>query len=123
MGTRGRIALVAKVSPRASRAARAIGPRAPRALGSGGGLIVWCPGGGERGRRQAPQRGVRAAVVVVLAPVLDDDLRFGQAGEQLDVEQLVANSGVKGLHERVLPRRAGLDERRRRAGLPAPVPE
>ena len=48
--------------------------------------------------------------VVVLAPVLDHDARLGQAGELLDVEQLVADAGVEGLHERVLPRRARLDE-------------
>jgi hypothetical protein len=52
---------------------------------------------------------VRAAVVVVLAPVLHDDRGFGQASEQLDVEQLVADARVKGLHERVLPRASGLD--------------
>jgi hypothetical protein len=33
---------------------------------------------------------VRAAVVVVDAPILDQDLGFGQAGEQLDREEFVA---------------------------------
>lgn len=50
-------------------------------------------------------------VVVVLAPVLDDYARFGQAGELLDVEQLVADAAVERLDERVLPPRARLDER------------
>ena len=69
------------------------------------------PRGGERGRGAHPERGVRPALVVVLAPVCDHDLRLGQAGELLDVEQLVADAGVEGLDERVLPRRARLDVR------------
>ena len=51
-----------------------------------------------------PERGVRTALVVVLAPVADHDPRLGQAAELLDVEQLVTHAGVKGLDERVLPR-------------------
>ena len=42
-----------------------------------------------------PERGVRPALVVVLAPVADHDARLGQAGELLDVEQLVADAGVE----------------------------
>src|SRR3954470_24362691 len=64
---------------------------------------------------------MRAACVVVLAPVLDDDDGFGEAAELLDVEQLVAHAGVEGLHVGVLPRRAGLDERRLSAAEAAPV--
>ena len=37
--------------------------------------------------------------VVVLAPVVDDDAGFGEAAELLDVEQLVADAAVEGLHE------------------------
>lgn len=43
--------------------------------------------------------------------VADHDTGFVEAGELLDVEQFVADAGVEGLNERVLPRRAGLDER------------
>jgi hypothetical protein len=50
-------------------------------------------------------------VVVVVAPFADDYSGFGQAGELLDVEQLVADAAVERLNERVLPRGAGLDER------------
>jgi hypothetical protein len=38
---------------------------------------------------------VRALVVVVIAPVGDHDLRLGQAREQLDPEQLVADPEPK----------------------------
>jgi hypothetical protein len=55
-------------------------------------------------------------VVVVLAPVLDQDLCLGQAGEQLDAEQLVADATAEALDVGVLPRRAGLDVRAASAG-------
>src|SRR3954471_4605185 len=74
------------------------------------GLRVGGPGRRESRRRAHAQRGVRPALVVVLTPVDDEDLGFGQAGEPLDVEQLVADPAVEGLHERVLPGRAGLDD-------------
>src|SRR3954452_24077939 len=61
--------------------------------------------------------------VVVLAPVFDDDDCLGEAAELFDVEQLVAQATVEGLHVGVLPRRAGLDERRPRAAEATPVPE
>jgi len=47
---------------------------------------------------------VRPAPVVVLTPVLDEDLGFAQTGEQLEVEQLVAYTGMEGLNERVVLR-------------------
>jgi hypothetical protein len=56
--------------------------------------------------------------VVVLAPVADDHDGSGEAGELFDVEQFVADAGVE---RRVLPRRAGVDERRRGGGQAAPV--
>lgn len=59
--------------------------------------------------------------VVLDAPVFDDDLRLGEAGELLDVQQLVAEAAVEGLHERVLPRAAGLDVRGGGAGEAAVV--
>jgi hypothetical protein len=47
---------------------------------------------------------VWALCIVVLAPVLDDDTRLGEAVEQLPVQQLVAELGVEALA-------AWLDER------------
>src|SRR3954463_11087360 len=64
---------------------------------------------------------MRSVGVVVLAPVLDDDLGFGEAAELLDVEQLVAGAAVEGFHVGVLPRRAGLDERGLGAAEATPV--
>ena len=52
----------------------------------------------------------RSSRVVVLAPALDEDAGFGQARELLDVEEFVADAGLEGLHERVLPRTARLDD-------------
>ena len=40
---------------------------------------------------------MRSAVVVVLAPVLDQDLRLGEAGEQLHREELVADASAEAL--------------------------
>src|SRR5215211_1005486 len=48
-------------------------------------------------------------VVVVLAPVADDDLASAQARELLDVEQFVADAPVERLDVGVLPRGAGVD--------------
>jgi hypothetical protein len=45
---------------------------------------------------------VRPALVVVLAPVLDHHARLREAGELLDVEQLVADFPVEALNVRVL---------------------
>ena len=81
----------------------AIRPRVSR--GRGRGAV-----GGERGRRAHPKRRMGAALVVVLAPIVDEHPGFGDARELLAVEQLVSDAGVEGLHERVLPRTAGLDE-------------
>jgi hypothetical protein len=61
--------------------------------------------------------------VELLAPVLGEDLRLGEAGELLEIEQLVADAGVEGLSERVLPRRSGLDVPRRDVGAGTPAPE
>lgn len=51
--------------------------------------------GGERGPGQHSERGVRSVVVVVDPPVLDQDLRLGQAGERFDGQQLVPDPGPK----------------------------
>ena len=60
-------------------------------------------------------------LVVVLAPVFDQDPCFGEAGEQFDREQLVAHPGAEALDVGVLPRRAGLDVRAARAREATPV--
>src|SRR5690554_5054465 len=57
-----------------------------------------------------PQRAVRSLVVVVLPPVRDQDFRFVQGREELQVQELVAQASVEALVETVLPRRARLDE-------------
>ena len=62
-------------------------------------------------------------LVVVLAPVFDDDGGFGETAELLDVEQLIAQAAVEGLHVGVLPWRSGLDERRPGTPEAAPVAE
>jgi hypothetical protein len=45
---------------------------------------------------------MRALSVVVAAPGLDDDFRFGEAIEDLPVEQLVVELGVEALAVAVL---------------------
>lgn len=47
--------------------------------------------------------------VVVTTPAFDDDLRFPQRVEDLAIEQLVAQPGIKTLNEPVLPRTARRD--------------
>src|SRR5262249_1782624 len=47
--------------------------------------------------------------VEVPAPAFDDDLRLAQCVEDLAVEQLVAQPGIKTLDEAVLPGAAGRD--------------
>src|SRR3712207_8901506 len=49
-------------------------------------------------------RSVRACRVVVLAPPLDQDLRFAQRAERLRPQQLVAQRAVEAFHVPVLPR-------------------
>ena len=48
-------------------------------------------------------------VVVVVAPVLEDDAGFGEVGEVLDVEAFVSEAAVERLGPAVLPGRSGLD--------------
>jgi len=79
--------------------------------------------GSERGRRHHLQRAVRSVLVVVDPPVFDQDLRLGQAGEQLHAEQLVADATPEAFDVRVLPRRAGLDIGASGACEPTPVPK
>ena len=62
-----------------------------------------------------------AELVVVVAPVGDHHLGLGEAGEQLDREQLVTDPGVERFDVGVLPRRSGLDVGRPGTGESAPV--
>ena len=75
-------------------AARSPGHPETAAQGSLGGRRLARPGplGRERGWGAHPQCGVRAPEVVVLEPIPDHGLGLGQAGELLDVEQLVAHA-------------------------------
>jgi hypothetical protein len=43
-----------------------------------------------------PEGGVRVVVVLVLAPVLDEDLGLGRARDLLEVQQLVADADFEG---------------------------
>src|SRR5499433_3965081 len=54
-------------------------------------------------------RGMRPDRVVVTAPTFDDDLRLAQCVEDLAVEQLVPQPGIKTLDEAVLPGAARRD--------------
>ena len=53
---------------------------------------------------------MRAEVVVLEAPLLDEDLSFKQGVEAFAVEALVTELAVEGLDVAVLPGAAGLDE-------------
>jgi hypothetical protein len=68
-------------------------------------------------------RSTGSAAVVVNAEVLDHHPGLGEAAEHLDGEELVADAAVERLHERVLPRRAGLDERGAGPAEATPVPQ
>src|SRR3954452_4168904 len=98
-----RIEVRGRVPRRRGRKPRRSGTR-PRAA------TVWGPSGGKRGGGQHAERRVRPVAVVVVAPVGDHDPSFGQTRELLDVQQLVADTAVERLDERVLPRCAGLNE-------------
>jgi putative transposase len=65
---------------------------------------------------------VRSLGVVVLAPGFDDGSRFGEAVEDLAIEQLVAELRVEALAVAVLPRRSRLDERGAGANGGNPLP-
>ena len=64
---------------------------------------------------------MRSVGVVLGSPGFDNDLCLEQGGELLDVEQFVAGAAVERLHEWVLPREAGVDERGAGAGESAVV--
>jgi hypothetical protein len=61
--------------------------------------------------------------IVLSAPVADEDLGFGEAGELLDVEQLLAHPAAVRVDSGVLPGRARLDVAGTLACEAAPVPQ
>jgi hypothetical protein len=85
-----------------------VGPAAMRV----GPVSPTCSWSGYRNRpRQSPaETAVWPLVVVDGSPVSDDRLRLEHGVACLDREHLVADAGAERLDERVLPRRAGLDE-------------
>ena len=74
-----------------------------------------------RFRCQPAMCGVRPDLVVVMAPALDDEPSFGQAGEHLLVQALVAEPAVEALHEPVLLRLARRDVVPADTGPVAPI--
>jgi hypothetical protein len=52
---------------------------------------------------------MRSFVVVVVFPVADDPMRFGQIPEPVPIQAAVTQSGIEGFNERVLRRFAWLD--------------
>ncbi len=70
------------------------------------------PLGSELGWGEVAVGGVRPIRVVVLTPVLDEDLGFEQRIEVPKVQQLVTHPTVERLNPSVLPRRPGVDEHR-----------
>ena len=72
-------------------------------------------------RRAISKRGVRADGVVVVAPLLDDDLGFLEAVEDFPVEQLVAQLAVEALAVAVLPGTAGFDVERLGSDISKPL--
>jgi hypothetical protein len=55
-------------------------------------------------RRQVAERAVRALIVILISPLLKDDLRFQETAEEFPVQALVAQLVVKALDVAVLPR-------------------
>ncbi len=79
------------------------------------------------GRRTWPESCVRGAVraesVVVVAPVLGEDLGFQEGVELFDGEQLIPQAAVGRFDVRVLPLQSGVDVSGAGAGEAAPVPQ
>ena len=70
-------------------------------------LVSGGPGLGELGGGEVAVGAVGSVVVVVDAPVLDEDLGFEEAVELPAVEELVAEPAVEGLDPGVLPGEPG----------------
>ena len=65
--------------------------------------MVGPPLPGERSGAEHPEGGVWTVLVVLGAPVFDEDLGFEEGVELFDGEQLVADARAVGLDPRVLP--------------------
>ncbi len=78
------------------------------------------PVGGELGWGEVAVGGVGPVLVVVDAPVFDEDSGLEQRLEHPQVQQFVTEPGVERLDPRVLPRRARIDEHSLDTGLGAP---
>src|SRR5205807_5434596 len=86
-------------------------------------LVLLPPPACELCRREVAERLVRAVRVVVLPPVVDQDLGFQYRVDHLAVEQLATLLVVVGLDVGILPRGARLDEQGPRSSPDAPTPE
>lgn len=70
------------------------------------------PGLGELDRREPTKCAVGSLVIVLVPPVLEEDLRLEETVELLTVQELVTKSTVKRFDPAILPGRAGIDEER-----------
>ncbi len=67
-----------------------------------GAWIVWGEHQGEGVGRDATDGGVRAEVVVFVAPVIDEEAGFGEGTEPMLVEAVVTEGAVEGFDESIL---------------------
>lgn len=70
--------------------------------------------------RQVAQRAVRGAMIIELAPRLDQGPSFTQIPEPLPVQALIAQLTVKAIYEAVMPRLARRNESRTDIAIPQP---
>ena len=79
---------------------------------------------GKEVGRDATEGGVRAEVVIVVrAPVFDEESGFGQGAKPMLVEAVVAEGAIEALDEGVLHRFARLDMMESNAGALSPEVE
>ena len=70
---------------------------------------VWGEHQGEGVGRDAADGGVRAEMVVLVAPVIDEEASFGQGTEPMLVETVITEGAVEAFDEGILHGFAGLD--------------
>src|SRR6516165_986805 len=63
-------------------------------------------------RREIAEARMRTHLIVVPPPSLDDDLRLGARTKPFGAQTLVAELAIEALCDAILPRFAGLDQRR-----------
>jgi hypothetical protein len=71
-----------------------------------------CSSRHELARREIVEARMRPHFVVVPPPCFDDDLRLGARTEPFEAQALVAELAVEAFRDAILPRLAGLDQRR-----------